>query len=198
VSGTGRPAEERIREALAGRLAVWEQAGRCAGAVAELANGCVAALRAGGQILFCGNGGSAAQADHLAAELVGRYAKERRALRATALVTSGALLTAIANDYGYEAVFARQIEAAARPGDVLVALSTSGRSPSILRALEAARDAGCRTALFTGDHRDAGLPGVDHLVSVPSRLTPAIQELHLFLGHLLCEIIEDRLADHVR
>ena len=180
----------RLEAALSARGEIWIAARVCLPAVVGLAADCRRSLAAGGQILFCGNGGSASQADHLAAELVGRYATERRALAGRALTDAGATLTAIGNDYGFESVFARQVEAAARRGDVLIALSTSGRSPNIRRALEAGRKAGCATALFTGGADPASLPAVDHLIAIPSSETPAIQELHLFFGHLLCEILE--------
>lgn len=186
---------ERLQSALGSRRAIWIAAQACLPAVVGLAAACRRALAAGGQILFCGNGGSASQADHLAAELVGRYARERRALAGRALTDAGATLTAIGNDYGYDAVFARQVEAAARRGDVLIALSTSGRSPNIRCALEAGKRAGCATALFTGGADPATLPVVDHLIAIPSTDTAAIQELHLFFGHLLCEILEAGVSD---
>ena len=186
----GKRDRARLQAALRSRGEIWIAAEACLPAVVGLAADCRRALATGGQILFCGNGGSASQADHLAAELVGRYATERRALAGRALSDAGATLTAIGNDYGYDAVFARQVEAAARRGDVLIALSTSGRSPNIRRALEAGRKAGCVTALFTGGADPATLPPVDHLIAIPSTDTPAVQELHLFFGHLLCEILE--------
>ncbi|MFQ5670209.1 MAG: SIS domain-containing protein [Acidobacteriota bacterium] len=161
--------------------------------LAELAAACAATLAQGGQVIFFGNGGSAAQAEHLAAELVGRYAQPgRRALAARALSGSGALLTALGNDYGFQAVFARQVEGMARRGDVLIGLSTSGRSPNVRKALEVGRRMGCVTSLWTGDHEMSGeTPPVEHLIRVSSRETPMIQEMHLVLGHLLCQSIEE-------
>ena len=178
--------------ALEERRAAWQRAGEQVIAVQELAEKCVTSLRRAGQVVFCGNGGSAAMAEHLAAELLGRGAgAERAPLAARALSGSSATLTALGNDLGYETIFSRQVEGVCRAGDVLVALSTSGRSPNILRALEAARQLSCVTVLFTGQGDAAALPGVDHLVRAPARSTSAIQELHLFYGHLLCELVEN-------
>jgi D-sedoheptulose 7-phosphate isomerase len=150
-------------------------------------------LGAGGKLLLCGNGGSAADAQHWAAELVGRFARERPGLPALALTTDSSALTAIGNDYGFEAVFARQVAALARPGDVLFALSTSGRSPNILAALAAARDAGMRSVGFTGASGGGMAPWCDVLLRVPSRDTPHIQVAHAVLGHAICGLIEARL-----
>jgi D-sedoheptulose 7-phosphate isomerase len=151
---------------------------------------CVLSLRAGGTVFFCGNGGSAADSQHLAGELVSRFLYDRPGLRGVALNADTAVLTAIGNDYGYERSLARPLEAQARRGDVLVALSTSGRSPNVLAALHAAAALGVHTIGLTG--RDGGamadLCGLE--LRVPSDSTPRIQEMHLFLGHLLCQGIE--------
>jgi D-sedoheptulose 7-phosphate isomerase len=151
---------------------------------------CVQSLRAGGTIFFGGNGGSAADSQHLAGELVSRFLHDRPGLRGVALNADTAVLTAIGNDYGYERSLARPLEAQARPGDVLVVLSTSGQSPNVLAALRAAAALGVQTIGLTG--RDggamAGLCGLE--LRVPSDSTPRIQEMHLLLGHLLCEGIE--------
>ncbi len=149
-------------------------------------------LAAGGRVLACGNGGSAADAQHFVAELVGHMSAERRALPAIALSSDPSIVTAIANDYGYDRLFARQVEAHGRPGDVLIVLSTSGRSANVLRALEAARDAGLRTIALVGAHVDALVAGADVVLSVPSRSTPRIQELHMALLHAVCERAEQR------
>ncbi len=151
-------------------------------------------LRAGGRILVCGNGGSAADAQHFAAELCGRYRRERRAYAAVALTTDTSVLTSVGNDYGFERVFARQVEGLGRPGDALVGFSTSGRSPNVLRAFETARAAGLRTLAIAGG--DGGpLRGLaDRCLCVAaSASTPRIQEGHQFILHALCEIIEERL-----
>jgi D-inositol-3-phosphate glycosyltransferase len=159
---------------------------------ADALSGCFAGP---GKVLICGNGGSAADAQHLAAELVGRFrAPERRALGAVALTADTAVLTAWSNDCGYADVFARQVEALGRPGDVLVAISTSGRSRNVVAALRAARRLGLRTvALVGGDGGEAG-GEADVAVTVPASDTQRIQEVHGLLIHLLCELVEQRLA----
>lgn len=153
------------------------------------------ALLAGGKALLFGNGGSAAEAQHIAAEFVGRFHRERRALPALALTSDTSALTALGNDYGFERVFARQIEALARPGDVVVALSTSGSSPNVLAGVMAARERGCTVLGITGagGRRLAGL--CDAPVLVPSTVTARIQEASLTIGHLWCEIVDAGLAD---
>ena len=151
---------------------------------------CLQALRGGHKLLFAGNGGSAADAQHWAAELVGRFEKERPGLAAIALTTDTSILSAIGNDYGFERVFARQVEALGAAGDVLVLISTSGRSANILRAAEVARARSLKVIGFTG--RDGGpLRALcDTCLSVPADATPRIQEGHGFLGHLLCSLVE--------
>jgi D-sedoheptulose 7-phosphate isomerase len=156
---------------------------------------CVKCLRRGGKILLAGNGGSAAQAQHVACELVGRFALIRPGLRAVALTTDTSVITALANDLGFERIFARQVEALGAPGDVLVVYSTSGNSPNILCALDAARSLGMHCIGFTGAGGGAMAARCDHLLEVPSRSTPRIQELHLLLGHALCAMIEAALFD---
>ena len=152
------------------------------------------ALREGGKVLLCGNGGSAADAQHVAAELVGRLERERGALAAMALTTDTSLLTAVANDYAFDRVFARQIEALARPGDIVVGISTSGRSANVLAAIKAARARGLATiALTGGDGGDVGkAAAID--VNVPSRSAARVQEVHRTLLHVICELVENALA----
>lgn len=152
-------------------------------------------LAAGGAVHFAGNGGSAADAQHLAAELAGRYLLDRRPLAASALTTNSSALTAIANDMGYEEVFARQIGAAARPGDVVVLISTSGTSPSIVRAFAAAREAGCRVAVMTGPKGTELADAADAGLVVGAETTPHIQEAHIAAGHIICGMVEASLAD---
>ena len=158
--------------------------------IGTVAGACVAALGNGRKILFAGNGGSAADAQHLAAELVSRYAYDRPGLPAFALTTDTSVLTAIGNDYGYERLFARQIEAVGAAGDVFFGISTSGRSPNVLNAFDAARAKGLVTVGMTG--RAGGqMPGrCDYLLRVPSDSTPRIQEGHIAMGHAICQIIE--------
>jgi D-sedoheptulose 7-phosphate isomerase len=166
----------------------------CAEPLARLAGLCVDALRNGGKLLLFGNGGSAADAQHLSAELTIRFVRRRRALAAMALTTDTSALTACANDYGFETVFARQIEALGRSGDVAIGFSTSGQSPNVICALEAARKTGITAAAF-GGNSGGGLNGIaDPLIMVPSTDTARIQEMHILLGHVLCAEIEERLG----
>jgi D-sedoheptulose 7-phosphate isomerase len=154
---------------------------------------CVAALRGGGKILALGNGGSAAEAQHFVAELVNKFSRPRPALRAVALSTDTSVLTSIANDISFDAVFSRQIEALGDPGDVLLALSTSGQSPNILRALQTAHERGLKSVALTG--RGGGkLAGADILLDVPSAETPRVQEVHLVIIHTLVTDIEAGLG----
>lgn len=154
----------------------------------------VAAIRAGRKLLTCGNGGSATDANHLAEELVGRFRDERRSLPAVCLSVDGAALTCIANDYGFDAIFSRQVESLAAPGDLLVVFSTSGNSPNILRALRAARDRGARSIAFLGKGGGDARPLADIPVVVPSTVTARIQEAHTVFLHLLCEALDDACA----
>jgi D-sedoheptulose 7-phosphate isomerase len=161
---------------------------------ARLVTVCDEALASGGKIMFFGNGGSAADAQHLAAELVVRYNADRPAIAALALTTDSSALTAGANDFGYDTVFKRQIEALGKPGDVAIGITTSGNSANVVRALEAARSAGIVAAALAG--RDGGgLRGLaDPLLIVPSETTARIQEMHITLGHMLCDALERGLA----
>lgn len=147
-------------------------------------------LEGGGKILLFGNGGSAADAQHFAAELVGRYLKERPGLPALALSTDTSALTAIGNDYGFEMVFARQVEALAKPGDAAVGISTSGNSPNVLLAMKEARRRGCRTAALLGRDGGAIAPEVEAALVYPAAETPRIQEAHAVLIHILCALVE--------
>jgi D-sedoheptulose 7-phosphate isomerase len=153
----------------------------------------IAALRSGNKLLIIGNGGSAADAQHIAAEIVGRYKQDRPAWAAMALTTDTSALTAIANDYGFEQVFARQIEGLGRRGDVLLALSTSGRSPNILAALRAARERGLVTIGFTGSGGEALGALCDHMLVSPSDDTPVVQQIHLAVAHGICDEIEQTM-----
>jgi D-sedoheptulose 7-phosphate isomerase len=154
------------------------------------------ALKAGNKILFFGNGGSAADAQHLAAELTVRFAKNRAALAGLALTPDSCVLTACGNDFGFEFLFSRQIEALGRPGDVAVALSTSGNSPNVLEGIRQARKSSLSTVAFTGRTGGKLAPEADVLIAIPSDNTARIQELHIVLGHLLCEEIESILGLH--
>jgi D-sedoheptulose 7-phosphate isomerase len=161
--------------------------------VVEVAAACVAALRSGRKILFAGNGGSAADAQHLAGELVSRFNYDRPGLAAFALTTDTSVLTAIGNDYGYERLFARQVEAVGQAGDVLFAISTSGRSPNILKALETARAKGLLTVGMTGRGGGRMPEFCDHVLRSPADATPRIQEGHIAIGHTICWLIERQM-----
>lgn len=154
----------------------------------------VETLRAGNKILICGNGGSAADAQHFAAELTGRYKTERRGLPGIALTTDTSALTAIGNDYGYDRVFDRQVEALSQKGDLLIGISTSGNSTNVINALKVAREMGCKTLGLTG--RDGGAMNdlCDVNLVVPSDDTPRIQEMHILFEHTICQIIDNELS----
>jgi len=166
----------------------------CSTAIFEAAGLIIMCLRAGGKLLLFGNGGSAADAQHLAAEFVGRFARERAGLRAVALTTDSSILTAVGNDYGFDQIFARQVQALGRPGDVAIAISTSGNSPNIIEAVKAARKGYLKTIGLSG--KDGGLLAkeVDLVITVASTTTARIQECHIAVGHLLCELTEQALA----
>lgn len=151
----------------------------------------VATLKAGGKILLCGNGGSAADAQHIAAELTGRYKTERGALAGIALTTDTSALTAIGNDYGYEFVFSRQLEALGREDDLLIAISTSGNSGNVIKALELARKIGIKTIGLSGRTGGAMNELCELNLVVPSNDTPRIQEMHIMIGHIICQAIDD-------
>jgi D-sedoheptulose 7-phosphate isomerase len=145
----------------------------------------------GGQLFLCGNGGSAADAQHIAAEFVSRFFKERKGMPAEALSTNTSILTAIGNDYSYERVFARQLEAKAKPGDMLIGISTSGKSKNVLEALRYAHKNSIKTVVMTGEERNPELTALcDYVIKVPSKNTPRIQEAHIFIGHTLAEYVE--------
>jgi D-sedoheptulose 7-phosphate isomerase len=166
----------------------------CAEPLDSLAKHCVTALESGGKILFFGNGGSAADAQHLATELTIRFVRNRRALAGIALTTDASAITACGNDLGFDLIFSRQIEALGRAGDVAIGISTSGNSPNIIQALETARKMEMTAAAFSG--RTGGkLKGIaDPLLLIPSATTARIQEMHGILGHILCSEIEDRMG----
>lgn len=165
-----------------------ERVARAAQVVAE-------ALKAGGKVWLFGNGGSAADAQHIAAELVGRFRLERRGFAAEALTVNTSALTAIGNDLGFEAIFARQLEAVARPGDVALGISTSGRSGNVVEGLRAARGVGARTIALTGRNPGAVGAAADEAVSVPADDVARIQECHILIGHVVCELVENLLVD---
>lgn len=151
-------------------------------------------LKNGNKILICGNGGSAADAQHIAAELTGRYKTERRGLPGIALTTDTSALTAIGNDYGYDRIFDRQIEALANNGDLIIGISTSGNSKNIINALKIAKELGCKTLGLTGRNGGAMNELCDINLVVPSNDTPRIQEMHILFGHTICQIVDNELS----
>lgn len=184
--------DQRIEESCAVKRSFSEQ---LRAAVWTLAKRTAAAYRQGNKVLLMGNGGSAAEAQHIAAELVVKFQLKRKSLPAIALTTNSSILTAIANDLGYEESFARQLESFGKAGDVIIAISTSGRSPNILRGVETARAQGCYTVGFTGKSGGKLANRVDLLLGVPSEDTQRIQEAHGLLGHMYCELVERILLD---
>ncbi len=163
--------------------------------VVKVADTMTKCLRSGNKILFFGNGGSAADAQHLAAELSGRFLKERKSLSGWALTTNSSVLTAIGNDYSFDEVFARQVQGIGTPGDLAFGLSTSGNSPNVLRALDVAREKKLVTVGLTGRLGGKLPSAVDHCICIPSDQTPRIQEAHILTGHILCELIEETLFE---
>jgi D-sedoheptulose 7-phosphate isomerase len=184
---------EFVASALAEAARLHGASAAAAGPAGEAAGAMIAALRAGGRVLACGNGGSAADAQHFAAELVGRFERERAAMAAIALTTDSSILTALANDYDFTLVFARQVEALGRPGDVLLGISTSGGAANVAAAFAAAKAGGMTTVGLTG--RDGGAVGAaaDIHVNVPAGSTARVQEVHRTLLHAICALIEREL-----
>jgi D-sedoheptulose 7-phosphate isomerase len=163
----------------------------------QIATEMTRAVHAGNKVMWCGNGGSAADSQHLAAELVGRFRRERPGLSSIALTTDTSVLTSIGNDYGYEKIFSRQVEAHCAPGDVLVGISTSGNSQNVCLALDAGRRMGAFTVAFTGEGGGAMAGVADAVLSIPSRDTARIQEGHILCGHMLCDWIEVSVCNSV-
>ena len=176
-----------LRESIAVKQAVLESQ---VAATAEAAAVLIAAIRRGGRVFFFGNGGSAGDAQHLAGELLGRFLYDRRALAGQALTTDTSTITAVANDYSYAEVFARQIAGLGRRGDVAVGITTSGNSPNVLKAFQQAQRLGLITVALTGGTGGAAAKAADYAIIVPSRSTPRIQESHITLGHAICELVE--------
>jgi len=183
--------EQYIQESIQVKQALLSNAAR----IAEIGRVLIEALGAGRQVLVFGNGGSAADAQHIVAELVGRYRRERPPFKALALTTNTSSLTAIANDYAFEDVFARQVEAFGQPGDVAIGISTSGNSRNVIAGIQAAKRKGLVTVGLTGQDGGQLRLLVDHWIGVPSRDTPRIQEAHILIGHILCDLIEEGLSN---
>ena len=187
---SGPDRESIFGKAIADHLEVVRQIEAQQPVLEAIALAMVATLRSGGKILWCGNGGSAGDSQHLAAEIVGRFRRERRGLASIALTTDTSTLTSVANDYGFEAVFSRQVEALGVPGDIIVGISTSGNSRNVIAALENARAQGLVTVAFTGAGGGKLAALADHLFAVDSCDTARIQEAHILAGHMLCDWIE--------
>src|SRR3989440_12767173 len=170
----------------------------CSTAIFEAAGLITMCLRAGGKLLLFGNGGSAADAQHLAAEFVGRFVRERAGLPAIALTTDSSILTAVGNDYGFDQIFSRQIEALGHPNDVAIGISTSGNSANVLAGLKQASKQNLKTIGLAGKDGGAGAKGVDLSITVACANTARIQECHITIGHILCELVETELSDSSR
>ena len=164
--------------------------------IEKVAEICTMALKAGNKVLFCGNGGSAADAQHIASELSGRFYVDRRPFAAEALHCNTSYLTAVANDYGFDCVYSRLLQATAKKGDVLVGLSTSGNSQNVVNAFEMAKTLGLSTVAMTGAGGGKLKPMADVLLAVPSDNTPRIQECHILLGHIICELVEKNMLNY--
>jgi len=168
----------------------------CLPALEEVSAQITQCLKSGHKLLVMGNGGSAADAQHLVAELVGRFVTERQALPAIALTTDSSILTAIGNDYGFDAIFQRQIQALSRPGDVVLGISTSGNSLNVLNGMIAAKECGCVTIGFLGCSGGKIAPVVDHVLTVPSKITSHVQEAHIVIIHVLCLLVDEIFASN--
>jgi D-sedoheptulose 7-phosphate isomerase len=177
-----------IEDSIAAKQRLLQDAGLVA-QLAKLAQDCHDSLRVGGKVIFAGNGGSYADAQHLAAEFVSRFNFDRAPLASLALATNGSAISAIANDYGYDQVFSRELEAVARPGDIFIPITTSGNSPNVLESIKIAKRLELRTACLTGEAGGAAIELCECL-SVPSRDTARIQECHILVGHILCGLVE--------
>lgn len=194
AAGPAADAAATVRRAIAEAVAVQRGLDALTEAIADAAARCWTALAADRQVLVFGNGGSAAEAQHFAAELSGRFARERRALPAIALTTDSSVLTAVGNDYGFERVFGRQIEAFGRPGDVAVGISTSGRSPNVVDGLRTARARGLVTIAVTGPSAADLAAHADLVLAVAGPSTARVQEGHLTVLHVICDLVESALV----
>jgi D-sedoheptulose 7-phosphate isomerase len=186
---------DRIKEIILESIQIKEELLRTeVGKIIEIADMIIDCLKKRGKILICGNGGSASDSQHIAAELVGRFQKERKALAAIALTTNTSTLTALANDYGYEIVFARQVEALAERNDLVIGISTSGKARNVAAALKEAKKNGLKTIALTGGDGGEISRIADVALLVPSKITARIQEAHITIGHIVCELAEEALS----
>lgn len=187
--------KDSIRLHFASSAAVLLQTGDlCCDLILDVASKIAASLLCGGKVLTCGNGGSSADAEHIAAEFVCRLRRERQALPAISLTSNAAALTAIGNDYGFEEIFARQVAAYGQPDDILIAISTSGKSPNVLAALRTAKDRGLRTVVFCGSRMEGAAMLAENVFAVPSTVTAEIQQCHMSIAHAICETVDELLS----
>lgn len=186
--------ENKINSAIKAHLEAASALAADPSVLAKISEALVGTARAGGKVLVCGNGGSAADSQHIAAELVGRFKKERRGIAALALTTDTSILTSVGNDYGFDRIFERQVEALGRPGDLLIAISTSGSSPNVLKAAGKAKASGMTVVGFFGKAGGAILKYCDLAFLAPAADTPRVQEMHILAVHIVCELVEDALA----
>jgi D-sedoheptulose 7-phosphate isomerase len=192
-SGNG---ESVVREAIRKSIETKEEVSReCLRDIVSMARMIADALQKGRKVVFFGNGGSAADAQHISAELVGKFKKMRPPLRASALTTNTSVLTAIGNDFGFDEIFSRQVQGILEPEDVAVGISTSGRSANVIKGVQEARKIGAKTIALTGSGGGQLAASCDHKVIVPSSDTQRIQECHIMIGHIVCELIEDMMSD---
>jgi D-sedoheptulose 7-phosphate isomerase len=191
ADSTGREIAKRLEESAQVKLAIAKSQ---VGEIESIARLTIAAYKRGGKVVLFGNGGSAADAQHIACELVGRFKLDRQALAAIALTTDTSVLTAVANDCGYEMVFSRQVEALVDKKDVVIGISTSGDSPNVIEAIKVAKTKGAKTIGLTGGNGGKLAQVVDLALIVPSDSTPRIQEAHITIGHIVCELVERELS----
>ena len=185
--------KEEILASIQENIENFEALKSCSEKIETIARVCIASLRSERKIMFCGNGGSAADAQHLAAEIVGRYKMNRPAMNAIALTTDTSILTAVGNDFGYDTIFERQVEGLGQKGDVLIGISTSGNSKNVLLAFEKAKEKGVLTVAFTGESGGKMRDLADYCLNVPSSITNHIQEMHITAGHLICGLVEKNI-----
>ena len=186
--------KDTIKQEINDHIIVAEQMHSLTDDIAKISSFCINSIRSGGKILIFGNGGSAADAQHIAAELVGRYKSERKGLPAVALTTDTSILTSIGNDLGYDQIFQRQIEALAKPEDLVIGISTSGNSLNVISALKLSKKIGCKTIGLSGSDGGDMSKICDVNIVVPASDTPRIQEMHILIGHTLCQLIEQSLT----
>jgi D-sedoheptulose 7-phosphate isomerase len=187
--------ENKIKDILKQSIAVKEKViASSVNNIRTIVDVCIKSLKDGGKIIFCGNGGSAADSQHLAAELVVRFKKNRKSLPALALTTNTSMLTAIGNDFGFDSIFSRQLESMAHKNDVLLAISTSGKSANIIQAVKKAKEIGIKTIAFTGENGKEFAKSCDFSFIAPSSDTARIQEAHVCVGHIICDLVEEALS----